>query len=236
VAVESFIVFFQALDPTLPDDGARQMRCLFYRLVPTLLQIAWHDFSGTSQHREAGIAALRSLERVLLEISSVRFTPSESDLVFRSIDQMTSFIAVGEYHMATDLISSQLLNIIERNRLTRSLYRLMEVEVDVQRYLQTERGYATPQVHLPQDIEHLAAYGPVRILHEGEGPGQRRFIQIQLPDIPILRHVVLHLASHETGQGYDLRLDSLGSAELRVPDGAYEIGLVYRPTEEAGTG
>ena len=37
---------------------------------------------------------------------------------------------------------------------------------------------------------------------------------------------------HVDGQTHDLRLDSLGSAELHVPDGTYEIGLVYQPDEE----
>src|SRR5687768_16229120 len=39
-AVESFIVFFQALIPTLTEDGARQIKRVFYRLVPSLIQIA----------------------------------------------------------------------------------------------------------------------------------------------------------------------------------------------------
>jgi hypothetical protein len=228
-ALENFIVFFQALVPTLPEHGAIEIKRYFFRLVPTLIHIAYNDFADEDGKREEGIAALRSLESVLIEISSVRLAPTESELVFRSIDQMAAFIGVGEYAMASELISSQLLSIIARNRLTRALYRLMEVEVSVQRYLQERLGYPTPQVRIPEDYTTLADYGPIRILGEAAPDGlTRRFIQVHLPEIAVLRNVVLRLVP-PAGEGHDLRLDSLGSAELSVPAGTYTLGLIYQP-------
>lgn len=226
-AAESFVVFFQALVPTIPD-GASEVRRLFFRLVPTLIHIAFNDFSDTDAKREEGRAALRGLENVLIEIASVRLAPGESELVFRSIDQMAAFIGAGEYTMAGQVISGQLLGIIARNKLTRALYRIMEVEVNVQRYLGEKLGYSTPQIRVPADFGLLADYGAVRVLTE-EVLGERtRYIQVQIPDIPILRDIVLRLARAD-GLTRDLRLDALGSAKLDVPDGTYSLGLVYQP-------
>jgi hypothetical protein len=228
-ALENFIVFFQALVPTLAEHGAGEIKRYFFRLVPTLIHIAYNDFADEDAKREEGIAALRCLESVLIEISSVRLAPTESELVFRSIDQMAAFIGVGEYAMASELISSQLLSIIARNRLTRALYRLMEVEVNVQRYLRERLGYPTPQVRIPDDYATLSDYGPIRILREDAPDGlTRRFIQVHLPEIAVLRNVVLRLVP-PAGEGHDLRLDALGSAELSVPAGLYSLGLLYQP-------
>jgi hypothetical protein len=230
LAVESFVVFFQALEPTLSEDASRQIRRVFFRLVPTLIHIAYNGFSDDADQQREGLKALRNLERILIEISSVRLTPNEAELVFRSIDHLSDFIAVAEYTMANDIISSQLISIIERNRLTRALFRLMEVEVAIQRYLKDKMGYSTPQFTLPRDVEVLSAYGPIRILDE-QGPdgSSRRFLQVHLPDIPILRDVVLHLEPADGGEARELRLDALGSVELAVPDGTYTLGLVYNP-------
>jgi hypothetical protein len=227
--VENFIVFFQALLPTLTEGSASVQR-VFYRLAPTLLHIAHHDFGETEEARRDGAQALRGLETILLEISSVRLAPSESELVFRSIDQMSGLIAVGEYALADSFISSHLLSLIRRNKLTRALYRIMEVEVSVQNYLREKLGYRTPQVRLPEDIPALADYGPVRILDETDLDGrQRHFLQVQIPDVPILREIVLRLVHAQTGATHDLRADALGSAELDVPAGTYGLGLVYEP-------
>lgn len=232
-AVESFVVFFQALIPTLSEEGAQQIKRLFFHLVPTLLQVAFAGFSGPGGEEE-GALALRDLESVLIEISSVRLAPTESELVFRAIDQMAAFIGVGEYALASDMISAQLLGLISRNKLTRALYRLMEVEVQLQRYLMEKRGYPTPQVRLPEDFTLLADYGPLRLLKEDTpGGGIRRFIQVQIPHIPVLRDVVLHLASDD-GRSFDLRLDAVGSAEIDVPPGTYSLGLAYHPEETRG--
>ncbi len=230
-AVESFIIFFQALLPSLQDEAAqREVRRFLFRLAPTLVHIAYNDFSATDDRRQDGRAALASLESVLIEISSVRLTPSESELAFRSIDQMAAFIGVGEYAMATQVISSQLLAIISRNRLMRSLFRLMEVEVDVQRYLKEKLGYLTPQITVPEDLVRLDDYGPIRVLQEAEpGAEPRYLVQVQIPDIPILRDVVLHLARADGSASFDLRMDALGSAPIDVPPGVYSIGLVYEP-------
>jgi hypothetical protein len=230
LALENFVVFFQALVPTLPEAGAEAVKRLFFHLVPTLIHIAYNDFAEAETRREEGVASLRNLETILIEISNIRLAPSETDLVFRSIDQMAAFIGVGEYAMASEVISSQLLSLIERNKLTRALYRLMEVEVSVQLHLKEKLGYATPQIQLPEDAAALADYGPLRILYD-EGPDGTplRFIQVHLPDIQILKDIVLHLVSQETAASYDLRLDGLGSAELRVPPGRYAMGFAYEP-------
>jgi hypothetical protein len=229
--VESFTIFFQTLLPTLREErAAREVKRFFFRLAPTLIHIAYNDFSATDDRRNDGRAALQSLESVLIEISGVRLTPSESELAFRSIDQMGAFIGVGEYAMATEVISSQLLAIIGRNRLMRSLFRLMEVEVNVQRYLREKLGYLTPQIRVPQDFGPLAEYGPLRVLREPDTEtGTRFLIQVQIPDIPILRDIVLHLAQTDGSRAFDLRMDALGSAEIDVPPGVYSIGLVYQP-------
>ena len=100
--IESFVVFFQALVPTLSPEGAGNIRRFFFRLAPTLIHIAYNDFGSRPSDREDGLAALRNLESILIEISSVRLAPSESELVFKSVDQMSEFIAVGEYAMAND--------------------------------------------------------------------------------------------------------------------------------------
>jgi hypothetical protein len=229
-AVESFVVFVQALLPTLQDDGAVHVRRLFHRLAPTLVHLVHNGFAGGAATRDAGLAALRNVETILIEISSVRLAPSEGELVFRSIDQMAGFIAAGEYAMANEVISSQLLGLIARNLLARALYRLMEVEVSVQRYVQQQLGYATPQVRLPGDIALLSDYGPLRVFdEEGLDGVTRRFIQVQLPDMARLDLVVLHLVSHATHESHRLRLDATGTALLQLPDGTYSLGLVYEP-------
>src|SRR5262249_39362045 len=156
----------------------------FYRLIPTLVHVAHRGFSPEEDGASAGAAALHGLETILIEISSVRLAPTESELVFRAIDQMTAFISVGEYALASEVISSRLLTIIARNKLTRALYRLMEIEVSVQVYLKEKRGYSTPQIQLPDDEAPLADYGPIRLLREESAEGHnRRLIQIHLPHI-----------------------------------------------------
>jgi hypothetical protein len=70
----------------------------------------------------------------------------------------------------------------------------------------------------------------LRVLKEQDLDGAVRcLIQVQIPDIPILRDVLLHLAATDGSRGYDLRLDSLGSVEVDVPPGLYRLGLVYQP-------
>jgi hypothetical protein len=230
-AVEGFIVFFRALLPSLQDAGARAVKHIFFRLVPTLIQIAFHDFAESEDKRAEGREALRSLEHVLFEIASVRLAPQENELVFRSIDQMVAFVEVAEYAMASELISSQLLGIIARNRLTRVLYHLMAVEVAIQRYLAERLGTPTPRVRLPEDVSRLADYGPLRIFEDTAHDGAtHRFIQVHLPDIPMVKDVLLHLVDEVTGEDNPLRLDRLGSAPLVVPDGTYKLGLAYEPS------
>lgn len=228
--VENFAVFFRALVPTLSDLGSDAVRRAFFRLVPSLLQLAYDEAAERSDTRRQGRAALRELERVLLEIANVRLLPLESELVLRSIDQMVAFMSAAEYALASELVSTQLLSLIARNKLTRALYRLMEVEVSLQRYLKSKLGYLTPQMRLPKDAGALADYGPLRIFDEPFLDGvTRRLVQVQVPGIPSLRDVVLHLVEAESGRDHALRLDRLGSAELRLPDGLYVLGLSYEP-------
>ena len=52
-AAESFVVFFQALVPTLGPEPAREVKATFFRLVPTLVQMAWEETAeGNEQRRE----------------------------------------------------------------------------------------------------------------------------------------------------------------------------------------
>jgi hypothetical protein len=225
-AVDAFVVFFQALLPGLGDEGEEQARRLFFRLVPTLLHVCHVGFAGPSQE---GAEALRRLETILIEVSSVKLSPAESGLVARSIEQLTGFIAAGEYALANDVVSSQLLAILEKNRVARMLYRLMQVEASVQVYIKQKLGYATPRLRVPNDFAALRSYGPVRILEEDDLGRPRRLIQVQLPDVAMPRHVVLQLAPGDGGPAIELRFDRLGCAELEIPSGSYDLGLLYRP-------
>jgi hypothetical protein len=228
-SVESVVVFFQTLIPTLGVESTSEVKRLVYRLAPVFIQIAHNDFSDDEVRRREGRSALASLETVLLEIASVRLTPGETELIFKSIDQMAAFIGVGEYAMASELISSQLLSIIERNKLMRALFRVMEVEVTIQKYLKERLGYATPQLRIPEDFETLAEYGPLRVFEEVGADGvSRHLIQVQVPDIPILRDMVVHLAA-SSGETFDVRLDALGSAALTMAPGLYCLGIAYEP-------
>lgn len=228
-AVENFIVFFQALVPTLPAEGAGQVGRFFFRLVPTLIHIAWHDFGEDAAAAREGAAALDNLETILIEISDVRLAPAESELVFRSIDQLAGFIAVGEYAMASQIVSAQLLDIIARNKLARALYRLMEAEVAVQVYLKERLGRPTPALELPGDLQALADFGPLRVFEEELLGERRRLVQVHIPGLARLSDVVLHLAPVGAGQPWVLRLDALGTAELPAVDGAFQIGLAWEP-------
>lgn len=228
--VENFVVFFQALVPTLSAEGSREIKRAFFRLAPVLLHIAFHDFAGRDDDRAEGRAALRNLESILLEISSIQLAPTESELVFRSIDQLAALVDVGQYAMANELISTRLLALIQRNKVTRALYRIMEVEVSVQVYLKEKLGYTTPQIRIPDDYKALEEYGPVRVLRETTLEGEAKiFLQIHLPNLPSLRDVVVSLVREDGLIGYELRLDNLGSVEIDLAPATYRIGLVYQP-------
>ena len=83
-AAESFVVFFQALVPTLSPEPAREVKATFFRLVPTLVQMAWEDTAEGIENRRESREALALLETILLEVSSVRLAPVESGLLFKS--------------------------------------------------------------------------------------------------------------------------------------------------------
>jgi hypothetical protein len=195
-----------------------------------LLHIAYHDFAGRDDDREEGRTALRNLESILLEIASIHLAPTESELVFRSIDQLAALVNVGQYAMANELVSTRLLSLIQKNKVTRALYRIMEVEVSVQIYLKEKLGYSTPQIRIPDDFDALAEYGPVRVLREASPEGEpKTFLQVHLPNLPSLRDVVLSLVRDDGLIGYELRLDNLGSVEIDLAPAIYRIGLVYQP-------
>jgi hypothetical protein len=233
-AVESFVVFFQALAPTLSDEHAAVVKTTFFRLVPTLVQMAWDDSNLATGRRNDCREALALLESILLEVSSVKLAPAESELLFKSLDQLASLISAGEYVMARDMVAAPLVGILRKNRVARSLFRLMEVEVAIQVYLKDRLGYLTPQIRLPEDAHALSEFGPIRVLDEvGPDGVERRYLQVQLPDIPMLRDIVVHLSTAD-GSQFELRLDGLGSVPLDVPPGLYQLGLLYSPEEARG--
>jgi hypothetical protein len=234
-AVESFIVFFQALVPTLAAESSREVKATFFRLVPTLVQMAWEDLGEAVDRRRESRASLGLIETILLEVSSVRLAPVESGMLFKSLDQLATLIAAGEYTLARDVVAVPLLGILRKNRVARSLFRLMEVEVALQVYLRERLGHATPRIRIPEDIPGLSEFGPLRVFDE-EGPdgARRAYLQVQLPDIPILSDIVVHLSRDDGGDDRRLRLDGLGSVAFDVPPGLYEIGLLYEPDPSRG--
>lgn len=234
-AVESFIVFFQALVPTLAAESSREVKATFFRLVPTLVQMAWEDLGAGVDRRREGHASLGLLEAILLEVSSVRLAPVESGMLFKSLDQLATLIAAGEYALARDVVAVPLLGILRKNRVSRSLFRLMEVEVALQVYLKERLGHAKPRIRIPEDIPALSEFGPLRVFDEEAPDGVRgAYLQVQLPDIPILSDIVVHLSRDDGGDDRRLRLDGLGSVPFDVPPGLYEIGLLYEPDPSRG--
>ncbi|MFN8091354.1 MAG: hypothetical protein U0599_03845 [Vicinamibacteria bacterium] len=115
-----------------------------------------------------------SLETILLEVSSVRLTPAESGILFKSLDQLATPMGAGEHVLARDVVAQPLLGILHKNRVKRSLFRLMEVEVEIQQYLQQRLGHDSPQIHVPEDLGALADYGPVRAFEEKDVEGGAR--------------------------------------------------------------
>jgi hypothetical protein len=234
-AVESFVVFFQTLVPTLRERAAREVKATFFRLAPTLVHVALDDFGQRDDRREEGRLALQQLESLLLEVASVRLAPAESALLFKSLDQLATLIAAGEYALARDVVSTPLVSLLRKNRLARSLFRLMEAEVGIQRYLQERLGQPVPRIQVPDHLAALTDFGPVHVFEEDGADGRsRRFLQLELPDIPMLSDVVVHLVDEGSGDVRRLRLDGLGSAELEVPAGLYRLGLTYEPEGGAG--
>jgi hypothetical protein len=233
-AAESFVVFFQALVPTLGPEAAREVKATFFRLVPTLIQMAWLEMGEGGELRRETRETLALLETVLLEVSSVRLAPVESGTLFKSLDQLATLIAAGEWALARDVVVAPLLEILRKNRAKRPLFRLMEVEMALQAYLRERLGHDTPHLRIPDDLDELADFGPLRVFdEEGEGGTRQRFLQVQLPDIPVLSDVVIHLQA-AGGEDYKLRLDGLGSVRIDLKAGLYQIGLLYEPEASRG--
>jgi hypothetical protein len=229
-AAESFVVFFQALVPTLEPTPGREVKATFFRLIPTLVQMAWEEASPGQDLRKESSEALGLVETILLEVSSVRLAPGESQMLFKSLDQLATLIAAGEWGLARDVVATPLLAILRKNRGKRPLFRLMEVEMALQSYLRERLGHDTPHIRIPEDLPALSDFGPLRVFEE-VGPDGRHlaFLQVQLPDIPILSDIVVHLSPSGGGADLRLRLDGLGSVPFDPPAGLYQIGLLYEP-------
>jgi hypothetical protein len=165
----------------------------------------------------------------LTEIAGVRLQPSESELVLGSIDQVARLMSSGEYGLAEELVSSRLLSLIQKNKMARALYRIMEGEVAIQVYLKEKLGHSTPQIRIPEDFEPLSEYGPLQVLREEGSSGPKTYLQLQIPDMPSLRDVLVTLMRDDGMIGYELRLDALGSVELELTRGTWRIGLTYDP-------
>lgn len=228
-AVEGFIVFFQALLPALQGRAAGEMQRLFFHLVPVLLHIAWHGFGDSEEQGLEGRRALKGLESVLTEIAGVRLQPTESELVLGSVDQVARLLGSGEYGMAEEMVSSRLVAIIRKNKMARALYRIMEGEVAIQVYLKERLGHTTPQIRIPDDFAALSEYGPLQVLSEDGPAGPKTYLQLQIPDMPSLRDVLVTLMRADGMIGYELRLDALGSVPLEMSTGTWRIGLTYEP-------
>jgi hypothetical protein len=191
--------------------------------------MAWEDLAEASERRHETSDTLGLIETILLEVSSVRLAPVESGMLFKSLDQLATLIAAGEWGMARDLVAVPLLSILRKNRLKRPLFRLMEGEMALQGYLRDRLGHDTPHIRIPEDIAALSEFGPLRVFDEDGPDGARHlFLQIQLPDIPVLSDIVVHLSA-AGGPDQRLRLDGLGSVRLDLPAGLYQIGLLYEP-------
>jgi hypothetical protein len=234
-AVQSFIVFFQALVPTLAPQSSREVKATFFRLAPSIVLMAFEDYGDAAERHRESRESLSLLETILFEVSSVRLTPVESGMLFRSLDQLATLIAAGEHTLARDVVATPLLAILRKNRVARSLFRLMEVEVALQAYLKERLGHATPRIRIPDDVPALADFGPLRVFDDDAPDGRRRtYLQVQLPDIPVLSDIVVHLAPADGRAEIRLRLDGLGSVPLDLPRGLYEIGLLYEPDPSRG--
>jgi hypothetical protein len=234
-AVESFIVFFQALVPTLAPESSREVKATFFRLVPSLVLMAFEDLGDAAERHRESHASLALLETILLEVSSVRLAPAESGMLFKSLDQLATLIAAGEHALARDVVGQPLLALLRKNRVARALFRLMEVEVALQVYLKERLGYPTPRIRIPDDIPALVDFGPLRVFDD-EGPDgvRRAYLQVQLPDLPILSDIVVQMSPDQSAKPHKLRLDGLGSVPLDLPPGLYEIGLLYEPEPSRG--
>jgi len=90
-------------------------------------------------------------------------------------------------------------------------------------------------VRVPDDFPALCDFGPVRVF-EDEGPDgtTAHYLQVQIPDIPLLSDIVVHLSREEDGVERELRLDRLGSSPFDLPPGLYRLGLLYAPEEPRG--
>ena len=131
----------------------------------------------------------------------MRLAPLESEVLFKSLDQLATLIAAGEWSLARDVVAAPLLAILRKNREKRSLFRLMEVEMALQGYLRERLGHDTPHLRIPDDLAALADFGPLRRVRGGGAgrPAASAFLQVQLPDIPILSDIVVHLSPEGGG-------------------------------------
>lgn len=228
-AVQNVVALFWMLGQTLSGETADSIKRLFFRFIPTLIQVAYRDFSDNPVCRADGVQALDKLQQMLVEISSTQLTPSESARALSSIDQMAVFIATGDYPVANSVVGSQLARFMERSRLRRALYHLMQAEAEIDRYIRERLGRGRANIQLPQDVPLLSDYAPLRIFQEPRGGQPRQLMELQLPNIERPDDVVVRMVGAENRVPIDQRLDALGALELLVPDDSYELGLVYDP-------
>ena len=95
-----------------------------------------------------------------------------------------------------------------------------------------ERDYRASRGTRSVDLDALEDYGPLQSFSEETPEGEvKAFVQVQLPNIERPRDVVIHLFSHQTRESHTLRLDGLGTAELSVPPGVYDLGIACEPLD-----
>jgi len=228
-AVENVVVLFWMLAQTLTDRTGTAIRRLFFRFIPTLINLAYRDFSDDPVRRADGAQALDRLQQVLVEVSTACLTPSESARVLSAVDQLAVFIEMGDYAIANQVVGVQLERFLARNSLRRALYHLMRAESEIDRYIRGRLGRGEARIRLPEDVPLLGDYAPLRIFDEPRRGRSQRLMELQLPNIPRPEDVVVRLVGAGARTPFDRRLDNLGALELIVPDDSYELGLVYDP-------
>lgn len=229
--VQNVVVVFWMLGQTLTGATGSSFKRLFYRFIPTLIQVAYRDFSDDEDSRAEGARALDRLQQVLVEVSSARLTPLECRHMLSSLEQLEVFIATGDYAIANSVVGVQLRRFMERNRLRRALYHLMQAEAEIDRYVRERLGRSQLSIRLPQDVPHLSDYAPLRIFHEPRRGRSQRFMELQLPNVERPADVVVRMIGTGSRGPFDKRLDPLCAVDLLVPDDSYRLGLVYDPPE-----
>ena len=158
-------------------------------------------------------------------------------MLFKSLDQLATLIAAGEYALARDVVAVPLLgHPAQEPRGALALPPDGGRGGAAGRTSRSGSGHATPRIRIPEDVAALADFGPLRVFDE-EGPdGVRRALPAgaaaRHPDPQ--RHRRAPLARTTAADERRLRLDGLGSVPFDVPPGLYVIGLLYEPDPSRG--